>query len=115
MDILENFIEAVVNFIRQYVVKFVINKVLDWLWKKMKPKLLKVGKKLWQMLKDKLRKMKKKWTDFRKRHKERVNARKTLTLIFMNEYWYDNHSYEVLIMIIATQKQMTMIIVISLK
>ena len=52
MDIFDKFAEMVVNFVRRYVVKFVVNKLLDWIWKKIKPKLLKIGRRLWQMLKD---------------------------------------------------------------
>ena len=39
----------------------------------------------------------------------------TQTLSFMNEYRQENHSYEIMIMIISTQKQMIIIIVISHK
>lgn len=34
MDIFDKFAEMVVNFVRRYVVKFVVNKLLDWIWKK---------------------------------------------------------------------------------
>lgn len=110
MDIVEKFIEIVVNFIRQYVVKFVVNKVLDWFWKKMKPKLLKTGKKLWMLLKDKLQKIKTKWLDYRKRKRARAG---TQTLIFIAECQNNNQSHIVVIMIIVNQKQMIIIIVIS--
>ena len=46
MDIFDKFAEMVVNFVRRYVVKFVVNKLLDWIWKKIKPKLLKIGRRL---------------------------------------------------------------------
>ena len=111
MDIFDKFAEMVVNFVRRYVVKFVVNKLLDWLWKKIKPKLLKIGRRLWQMLKDKLQKTRKKWINFRQRKRA---CAWTQTLSFMNEYCQENHSYEI-IMIISTQKQMIIIIVISHK
>ena len=115
MDIFDEFIEMVVNFVRKYVVKFVVNKVLDWLWKKIKPKLLKVGRKMKLKLKDKLYKIRNKWLNFRQR--KRVNVHETLTLIqnSMNEHQINDHSYNVLIMIIDTKNQMTIIVVISLK
>ena len=86
MDVFEKFAEMVVNFVRKYVIKFVVNKVLDWLWKKIKPKLLKVGREMKQKLKDKLYKIRKKWINFRQR--KRVNVHETLTLIqnSMNEH-----------------------------
>ena len=31
MDVFEKFAEMIVNFVRKYVVKFVVNKVLDWI------------------------------------------------------------------------------------
>ena len=115
MDIFDEFIEMAVNFVRKYVVKFIVNKVLDWLWKKIKPKLLKVGRKMKLKLKDKLYKIRKKWLNFRQR--KRVNVHETLTLIqnSMNEHQINDHSYNVLIMIINTQKQMIIITEISLK
>ena len=58
MDIFDKFAEMVVKFVRRYVVKFVVNKLLDWIWKKIKPKLLKIGRRLWQMLKTDGRKYK---------------------------------------------------------
>ena len=112
MDVFEKFIETVVNFIRKYVVKFVVNKVLDWLWKKMKPKLLKIGRKLWQMLKDKLQKIQKKWMNFKQR-KRASTAIPALTV--MNEHCQENHSYEIEIMIIVTDKHIIVIVVSSLK
>lgn len=45
MDIFDKFAEMVVKFVRKYVVKFVVNKLLDWIWKKIKPKLLKAARK----------------------------------------------------------------------
>ena len=112
MDIFEKFAETAVNFVRKYVVKFVVNKLLDWIWKKIKPKLLKIGRKLWQMLKNRRQKIQKKWLDFRQRKRARAV---TQTLIFMNEYCYGIHSCTILIMIINTQKQMIIITEISLK
>lgn len=112
MDIFEKFAETAVNFVRKYVVKFIVNKLLDWLWKKIKPKLLKIGRKLWQMLKNRRQKIQKKWLDFRQRKRARAA---TQTLIFATEYQNDNQSCIVLIMIISTQKQMIIIIVISHK
>ena len=112
MDIFEKFAETAVNFVRKYVVKFIVNKLLDWLWKEIKPKLLKIGRKLWQMLKNRRQKIQKKWLDFRQR--KRVRA-VTQTLIFATEYQNDNQSCIILIMIISTQKQMIIIIVISHK
>ena len=112
MDIFEKFAETAVNFVRKYVVKFIVNKLLDWLWKKIKPKLLKIGRKLWQMLKNRRQKIQKKWLDFRQRKRARAV---TQTLIFMNEYCYGIHSCTILIMIINTQKQMIIITEISLK
>ena len=113
MDIFDKFAEMVVKFVRKYIVKFVVNKLLDWIWKKIKPKLLKAARKLCQILKDRLQKVKKEWLDLRQ--KKRANVHETLTLIFINEYWHDNHSCEIMIMIISTQKQMIIIIVISHK
>ena len=46
MDIFEKFAEMAVNFVKKYVVKFIVNKVLDWLLKKIKPKLLKIGRRI---------------------------------------------------------------------
>lgn len=65
MDIFDKFAEMVVKFVRKYVVKFVVNKLLDWIWKKIKPKLLKAARKLCQILKDRLQKVKKKWLELR--------------------------------------------------
>ena len=113
MDIFGKFVETVVDFVRKYVVKFIVNKVLDWLWKKIKPKLLKIGREMKQKLKDKLHKIRKKWMNFTQR--KRANVCKTLTLIFMNEFCYGIHSCTILIMIINTQKQMIIITEISLK
>ena len=112
MDIFEKFAETAVNFVRKYVVKFIVNKLLDWIWKKIKLKLLKIGRKLWQILKDKLQKTRKKWINFRQRKRA---CAVTQTLIFATEYQNDNQSCIVLIMIISTQKQMIIIIVISHK
>ena len=112
MDIFGKFAETVVDFVRKYVVKFVVNKVLDWIWKKIKPKLLKVGREMKQKLKDKLHKIRKKWMNFKQRKRARAV---TQTLIFMNEYCYSIHSCTILIMIIDTQKQMIIITEISLK
>ena len=112
MDVFEKFAEMIVNFVRKYVVKFVINKVLDWLWKKIKPKLLKIGREMKQKLKDKLHKIRKKWSDFRQRKRARAV---TQTLIFMNEPRINDHSYVILIMIIKLDKNMTIIIAIKLK
>mgnify|MGYP004438646857 CR=1 FL=1 len=112
MDIFGKFAETVVDFVRKYVVKFVVNKVLDWIWKKIKPKLLKVGREMKQKLKDKLHKIRKKWMNFKQRKRARAV---TQTLIFMNEYCYGIHSCTILIMIIDTQKQMIIITEISLK
>ena len=109
MDIFDEFIEMAVNFIRKYVVKFVVNKVLDWLWKKIKPKLLKVGREMKQKLKDKLHKIRKKWSDFRQRKRARAA---TQTLIFVIEYQNDNQSRIVLIMIIIIDRQIIIIVVI---
>ena len=103
MDIFDKFAEM--------VVKFVVNKLLDWIWKKIKPKLLKIGRRLWQMLKDKLQKTRKKWINFRQRKRASTAIP---ALIVVNEYLQENHSYEI-IMIISTQKQMIIIIVISHK
>ena len=114
MDIFGKFVETVVNFVRKYVVKFIVNQVLDWLWKKIKPKLLKIGRRLWQMLKDKLQKTRKKWLNIKEKCRKRARA-VTQTLIFMNEYCYGIHSCTILIMIINTQKQMIIITEISLK
>lgn len=101
MDIFEKFAETAVNFVRKYVVKFIVNKLLDWLWKKIKPKLLKIGRKLWQMLKNRRQKIQKKWLDFRQRKRARAV---TQTLIFATEYQNDNQSYIVIIMIIPIKK-----------
>ena len=109
MDIFDKFAEMVVNFVRRYVVKFVVNKLLDWIWKKIKPKLLKIGRRLWQMLKDKLQKTRKKWLDFRQRKRARAA---TQTLIFATEYQNDNQSYIALIMIIVIDRQIIIIVVI---
>ena len=113
MDIFDKFAEMVVKFVRKYVVKFVVNKLLDWIWKKIKPKLLKAARKLCQILKDRLQKVKKKWLELKQ--KKRANVHETLTLIFINEYRHDNHSCEVMIMITVTQKYMIIIVVTSLK
>ena len=104
MDIFEKFAEMVVNFVRKYVVKFVVNKLLDWIWKKIKPKLLKIGRRLWQMLKDKLQKTRKKWLNIKEKCRKRACV-PPQTLFFVNECQNDNQSHVVLIMIIVIDRQ----------
>ena len=84
MDIFDKFAEMVVKFVRKYVVKFVVNKLLDWIWKKIKPKLLKAARKLCQILKDRLQKVKKKWLELRQKKRANVHnilAREPMTLV----------------------------------
>lgn len=114
MDVFEKFIETVVNFVRKYVVKFIVNKVLDWLWKKIKPKLLKIGREIKLKLKDKLQKTRKKWLNIKEKHRKRACA-PPQTLLFVNEYRQDNHSYEITIMIVISKKQMIIIVALSHK
>ena len=111
MDLFE-LIEIIVTFIVDNGRAYLKRKLFDFLWEKFKPILLKAAKKLWQMLKDKLQKIKKKWLDFRQRKRACPN---TQTLIFMNEYQEDNHSYNFLIIIIVTQKYMIIIIIVRQK
>ena len=114
MGPLEKFMEFIKDFVVDGGRRYLERKLFDFLWERIKPVLLKAGKKLWQILKDKLQKMKKKWLDIKERHRKRACV-PPQTLIFMNEHRKDNHSYVILIMIIANQKHMIIIIVISLK
>ena len=103
MDIFEKFAEMVVNFVRKYVVKFIVNQVLDWLWKKIKPKLLKIGRKLWQKSNVKLCTlctMQVKPSKLKQR--KRTNDYNALVLILI-----------IIIMITMIPKHMIIIIVIS--
>ena len=111
MDIFEKFAEMVVNFVRKYVVKFVVNKLLDWIWKKIKPKLLKIVRRLWQMLKDKLQKTRKEWLNIKEKCRKRACV-PPQTLFFVNECQNDNQSHVVLIMIIVIDRQIIIIVVI---
>lgn len=109
-------LEKIIEFIKDFVVdggrRYLEKKIFDFLWEKIKPILLKVGKKLWKLVKGKLRKIKKKWLDFKKRKRASTAIP---ALIFMNEHRKDNHSYVNLIMIIAGPTCIITIIVISHK
>ena len=112
MGFLKKFIEFIKGFVVDGGRRYLEKKIFDFLWEKIKPILLRAAKKLWKLVKGKLRKIKKKWLDFRQRKRVRAG---TQALIFMNEYRNDNHSYEILIMIIVIDKHMIIIVVISLK
>lgn len=106
------FIEFIATFIINNGKTYLEKKLFDFLWEKIKPILLKAGKKLWQIIKDKLQKIKKKWLESGKRKRARAG---TQTLIFMNEQQNDDHSYKFVVMIIAINKHIIIIVVISLK
>lgn len=111
MDFIE-LIEIIANFVRQHVVGYLINKVLEWLWRKIKPKLLKLSRKLKQKLKDGAQKKRKKWMNFRQRKRASTAIP---ALIFMNGHRKDSHSYVIVIMITKIDNRIIIITLISLR